>query len=96
MGKIRLPDGRVVDAVKLDFEPLKECWYEYKLSDGSKLKIKLTVTGVFRTEDYDPVTGEPRYVVYSQNTVIALDIPEKLIKTPKEKQKKKGEAKYIG
>lgn len=51
----------------VDFQVLKEDWSTYKLSDGTKMKAKIMVTKVVRTDQYDPVTSEPIYVFSSTN-----------------------------
>ncbi|MHC1635754.1 MAG: hypothetical protein ACXQTS_03905 [Candidatus Methanospirareceae archaeon] len=80
--KIRLPNGREVEAVEVDFETIKEDWNEYKLEDGTILKFKTIVTSVIRTNDYDPMTGDPIYHVRSTNIVRATKVPEKLKRLP--------------
>ena len=66
----QLPEGEPVD-----FEVVKEDWNEYRLTDGSTLKIKLVLTGVMRlNSQYDPV-GNPVYVISSQNAVRVIDVP---------------------
>ncbi len=61
--------GRVVEAEQIDFEPMKEEWNEYSLSDGNVLRLKIIVTSIFRTEEKDPITGFPLYFVQSNNVV---------------------------
>jgi len=69
----KFPEGEPVD-----FEVVKEEWNEYKLTDGSTLKIKLVLTGVMRlSSQYDPV-GNPVYVISSQNAVWVIDVPPSL------------------
>ncbi len=67
--KIKLQDGREVEAKEVEFQPISEGWNEYRLEDGSKLRIKLVVTRVFRLGEKDPLTGEDQYVVRFQNVV---------------------------
>jgi len=71
--------GEVVDAVRVGFTPIKEEWNEYKLEDGTILKIKLVLVDVLRTEKYDPITGDPHYITKSVNIVTAI-VPSKLKK----------------
>lgn len=83
--KIRAPDGRVVNAEDIDFKVVKEEWNEYKLDDGTKLKVKLVLTSVIRTEDCDPMTGDPVYVIKTGNMLKAI-VPDKLKKLPSLKE----------
>ncbi len=79
--KIRLPDGREIEAVDVDFDTVKEDWNEYKLEDGTILKFKTIVSSIVRTEEYDPMTGDPVYHVRSTN-VLRVKVPEKLKRMP--------------
>lgn len=76
--KTHLPNGKVTD---IDFETKKEDWNEYKLEDGSVLKFKTVVSNVIRTENHDPMTGDPIYQVRSTN-VVRIKVPERLKKLP--------------
>ena len=70
--------GREVEATEVSFETVKEDWNEYLLNDGETLKIKLVLTNVLRLNAYDPVTGDPYYVIKSGNIVAVHNVPEKL------------------
>jgi len=73
--------GREVDATEVDFQTRKEDWNEYQLMDGSLVKVKLVVGGIFRIPDEYDVEGNPVYVVRSQN-VLMVRSPENLQKKP--------------
>ena len=79
--KVRLPDGREIEAMDVDFETVKEDWNEYKLEDGTILKFKTIVSSIVRTEEYDPMTGDPVYQVRSTN-VLRVKVPEELKRLP--------------
>ena len=79
--KVRLPDGREIEAMDVDFETMKEDWNEYKLEDGTILKFKTIVSSIVRTEEYDPMTGDPVYHVRSTN-VLRVKVPEELKRLP--------------
>lgn len=70
--------GQPVDSEEVEFEPLAERWNEYRLSDGSLLKMKLVVTRVIRLDLYNE-QGEPIYLVNSNN-VISASVPPQLMK----------------
>jgi len=63
----------------MDVEEAKESWNEYRLSDGSILRIKQIATEVWKIEDsYDP-EGNPQYVVRSAG-IMNVIAPENLKK----------------
>ena len=73
---------QIAEGEPVDFEVVKEDWNEYKLTDGSTLKIKLVLTGVMRLNNqYDPV-GNPVYVISSQNAVRVINVPPSLRHRP--------------
>ena len=71
-----------VEAEEVDFETVKEDWNEYRLKDGTTLKIKLVLGRALRTEAYDEGTGAPHYVVQTTN-IVRVMVPEKLKKSEK-------------
>ena len=80
MKKVQLKVGdRNVEGTLVDFETLREEYNSYKLADGSIIRMKTVVTNIIRTEEFAP-TGEPIYVVNSQNVLVA-DVPDELKKT---------------
>jgi hypothetical protein len=79
MKKVQLRVGdRNVEGTLVDFETLREEYNSYKLADGSIIRMKTVVTNIIRTEEFAP-TGEPIYVVNSQNVLVA-DVPDELKK----------------
>jgi len=61
-----LSDGRYqVENKDIPFETIEEKWGEYKLEDGTILKIKPAITSIDKTKNYD-LNGEPIYMVHSQ------------------------------
>ncbi|MFH1328765.1 MAG: hypothetical protein ABIH76_08010 [Candidatus Bathyarchaeota archaeon] len=69
---------QIPKGVDLDFETIREDWNEYKLADGTTLKVKIVLTGVQRLEQQYTPTGDPVYVVASQNVVRAVNVPPEL------------------
>ena len=65
----------------VDFNVIKEDWNEYSLKDGTKLKIKLVLVKVKRSNKYDQF-GEPLYMVQSQNIVKVAEVPDELKRNP--------------
>lgn len=68
----------MVDGEDVEFEPLAERWNEYRLSDGTLLKMKLVVTRIIRIDKYND-QGEPIYLVNSNN-VLTASVPPQLMK----------------
>lgn len=77
--KVQLsPGGPMVDAVEVPVEESSEKWSEYKLEDGTTVRIKQVVLEIFRaTGQYDP-DGTPMYAVKAQAVVSIVDVPDSL------------------
>ena len=75
--KVKVPlGGKMVDGVEMEFEDLEEKWNEYKVKDGTKIRIKLVVARIVKTEEYNQ-EGDPIYFVNSQNILVA-NVPDNL------------------
>ncbi len=68
----------MIDGEEVEFEPLVERWNEYRLSDGTLLKMKMAITKIFRLDKYNDV-GEPIYLV-SSNTLLSASVLPELMK----------------
>lgn len=73
------------NAVEVDFSDEQEFWNEYKLEDGTTLKVKLVLRGVKRLARYEP-DGTPVYVINSMNVVRALNVPPEIKAKPKKRE----------
>jgi hypothetical protein len=79
MKRVELKLGdKTVEGTLVDFDTVREEYNSYKLSDGSTIRMKTVVTNIIRTEEFTP-TGEPVYIVNSQNVLVA-DVPDQLKK----------------
>ena len=78
----------VICLEEVDFDTVCEDWNEYKLKDGTTLKVKLVLVKAVRTDNYDQF-GDPVYMVNSQNIVKITNVPEKL-------KRKKASSTYVG
>ena len=79
MKRVELKLGdKTVEGTLVDFETVREEYNSYKLSDGSIIRMKTVVTNIIRTEEFTP-TGEPVYIINSQNVLVA-DVPDQLKK----------------
>jgi hypothetical protein len=72
-------------AQEIDFSEEKEFWNEYKLADGTTLKVKLVLRGVKRLNQFEP-DGTPIYAINSMNVVRAVDVPTELKAKPKKSE----------
>ena len=59
-----------VEGLDLDFRTLREEWNEYETEDGSRIRVKLVVSEIIRTDQYDTQADQPLYVVRSGNIVV--------------------------
>jgi len=80
---MRITQRDLAEGEDLDFSDEKEYWNEYRLSDGTLLKVKLVLEGIKRLKKYMP-DGLPVYLVRSRNIVRTVEIPQKLREKPKE------------
>ena len=78
----KVPREALQGSTDVDFQEEKEHWNEYKLSDGTTLKVKLVLRGIKRLKRYEP-DGTPIYVINSINVVRAVDVPVDLKEKPK-------------
>ena len=67
-------EGDKVDAMEVDFEMIAEPWVEVKCSDGTTIMIRPTINKILRLEKFDPVTGEPTYLVQSHNQLLTKNV----------------------
>lgn len=64
-----------LDKVEVAYTAYQEDWNIYRLPDGSKLKVKLVVSAVFRIKGQYDELGYPMYVVNSTNAITPVPKP---------------------
>lgn len=64
-----LPDGKKVEGNQEEFEALKEGWNEYRLNDGTLLRLKVVASEIYRLNQVDPTTGLTNFMVKSQQVM---------------------------
>ena len=69
-------EGQKVDAVEVNFNVISEPWMEIKTEEETIIKIRPTIVKVLRLDVYDPITGEPTYLVQSHNQLQTKDVPQ--------------------
>jgi hypothetical protein len=78
--KIPLPDGRVVDGVEVGIDESTERWSEVKLSDGSVVRIKITIVSAARAENEYDQHGMPIYNFNMAPVMAVTSVPDNLKK----------------
>ena len=78
--------NETVDGIDLDFRTLREEWNEYETEDGTRIRVKLVVSEIIRTDRFDHQTDQPMYVVRSGNIVV-VKAPDEL----KEELRRRGQ-----
>lgn len=60
-------------------EPVQrtEPWYEYRLADGTEIRLRVVVTAIFRVPGQYDQEGNPLYAVESTN-VLQVTAPDEL------------------
>lgn len=66
---------REIEGIEIAFEPVRETWNQYELSDGGRVRMRVTVQRIFQILDDDgkPARnekGERILVVESSNQVV--------------------------
>ena len=61
--------GEEVEAEEVQINQMRETSSEYLLEDGSELRFRLVVTRVLRLIDRWDETGDPIYIIKSQNVL---------------------------
>lgn len=72
-----VPGGPLVDGVEVPVDESSEKWSEYKLEDGTTIRLKQVLMEVIRTVQYDP-EGNPVYAIKTQPVLSVVDVPDKL------------------
>jgi hypothetical protein len=69
--------GQQLDAEQVRVEQCTERWNEYRLDDGTLLKLKLLLATVHRVEGRYDAEGNPMYAIQSTNMICA-EAPRRL------------------
>jgi hypothetical protein len=67
---------RSVPGQSIEFEPISEPWTQYKLADGTQVKIKTVLLQTARLDEYND-NGDPFYQFQFQQ-IVATVVPEEL------------------
>jgi hypothetical protein len=58
-------------STEVDVLEAKECWSEYRLADGTVLRVKPIMIAVTRVDDMEGAGGEP---VYNMKSTLVTDV----------------------
>lgn len=75
--KVLAPDGKLADADEIEIIEANDPWHEYKLADGTTIRMKPIVVRIVRLRGYYQEDGSPVYLVESKNVVSAV-VPDEL------------------
>lgn len=78
---VPLPEGGTVAGIDVPVSESTERWSEFKLDDGSVLKVKMTLMSAVRVDGRYDQEGNPFYVVKGQPIVTVVSAPSALKKT---------------
>lgn len=79
--KVAVAPGKLVAADRLEFKAISEPWSEFECEDGTRLRVRLLVSEIFRLEDQRTQEGDPVYLVKSTN-LMTVEVPESLRQLP--------------
>lgn len=68
MSEIRVANGQDVEIEMIE---AKETWSEYRLADGTRLRIKPVMIAVFRADGQLTPDGEP---IYNTKSTMVIDV----------------------
>ena len=69
MVTITLPGGNKVEGKPEPFTIITENWSEYKLEDGTILRVRVAASEIYRLPGIDPVTGNQNFLIKSTNVM---------------------------
>lgn len=67
--------GKKLDGLSMDFQPLNEQWSEYELENGGKVKVRVVLSEIVVVNDERTDTGDPLVLVKSA-TLVDYQAPE--------------------
>lgn len=77
---VTLPSGEKGEGTEVQVDELTERWSEFRLQDGTIMRVKATVISAIRVDGhYDP-QGNPMYLTNVTPVLTVLSAPEKLRK----------------
>ena len=81
--KVKVPFGEfgtLADGVEVTVDESTEKWSEYKLSDGTIIRGKMTVVSAVRIDGHFDPQGNPMYAINMTPAMMIADSPARLRK----------------
>lgn len=78
--QVKTPDGRDVNGVEVDVAESVDRWSDVTLTDGTKFRMKLSVSGMIRVDGEYDAAGNPSYVIAAQPIIVISEAPDTLKK----------------
>lgn len=75
MPTMKSHDGMEHDVSEIDFESPNEQWQEYNLADGTKIKFRVFITSILKSDKFDEL-GRPYYFINRQSQMRTYAPPE--------------------
>ena len=72
------PGGPMADGVDVQVDESNERWSEYKLADGTTIRMKQVLTEVVRVDGQYDNEGNPTYVLKAAPVLSLVEVPDKL------------------
>jgi hypothetical protein len=73
-------NGKQFDAVDVPIEESTERWSEFKLEDGTTIRMKLNVLAIMRIDGQYDQAGTPMYQTNVAPIMVVVDVPDRLKK----------------
>ena len=74
------PNNEMVDGTEVPVDEALERWSEVRLTDGSVIRVKVTVAAAVRIDGRWDQDGNPLYVIRGAQTMVVSEAPEALRK----------------
>lgn len=75
--RIKYQNKEVIAKV-IPFDIINDNWSEFSLNDGTTIRIRPVVNEILRLEDEYSQSGDPVYVIMSNNLSLLTNVPEHL------------------
>lgn len=73
-----VPGGPFVDGMEVSVDESNEKWSEYKLADGTVIRLKQVLMEIVRAEGQYDNEGNPTYVVKATPMLSLVEVPDRL------------------
>jgi hypothetical protein len=81
--RVKVPNpitNEMIEGFDVPIEEALERWSEFKLEDGTVIRVRMNVISVIRIPDTYDATGGPVYVMNGAPTMAIVNVPDNLRK----------------